>query len=149
VVPSGTAMANAAGKDNDEQLEKGEPNGGGRHHVNVLARHFCDDVEAPVRVGVAELTRGLVAAGVGQAGGPVRAVVDATAVEGVLHPVPGLSDAFVARLVVVGHGHRHVLGDLSLDAVLEQVGGDATANFQEKDGDEEAGVSVNHTLVLK
>jgi len=156
--PPRAAVTNAAGKYDDEQLQEGEAYGGSCYEVNVLHQQFVHNLKAAVLVRIVCVARDLVAAGVRQAGaearggaggGPVCAVDDAAALEGVLSPVPGLGDTFVTSLAVVDHARRHVLGDLSLEVVLEKVGRDSSAHLKEEDCNDDGGVGVNHTLVLK
>merc|ERR1719370_1736085 len=81
--------------------------------------------------------------------GPVSGTLNTTAVQLVLHNVPGVGDPIVLSAVaVVLHPRVHVLHHLSVEVTFQHVSSNAGTNLSNKDDCKEECIGVDQTLAL-
>merc|ERR1719474_2318330 len=85
---------------------------------------------------------------VGPCVGPVGAVLNATAVQLILHNVPSSGDPVEVGFLVVLHALVHVLHHLGVQITLQHVGSDSSTDLSDEDNSEEEGVGVDQALAL-
>merc|ERR1719370_711222 len=81
--------------------------------------------------------------------GPVSGTLNTTAVQLVLHDVPGVGDPILlGAVVIVLHSRIHVLHHLSVEVTFQHVSSNAGTNLSDKDNCKEECIGVDQTLAL-
>merc|ERR1711934_395987 len=81
--------------------------------------------------------------------GPVRRILNTTAMKLLLHDVPSVGDPTkLWAFLVVGHSRVHVLHHLGVEITFQHVSSNASTDLSNKDDREEEGVGVDQTFAL-